>query len=276
MPDWLANKKDAGVFDTTIRGLGMVADGLDGIFKIGANLSFDMPKFMMEATENTNNFKRELVNLGMELQKVGNIWQVGNINGVDLGAGIQKADEAIANLKAKLEDLKNYKLDEIIKLEIQSDIEAQISQIQALKSQLVDAQNVQISADEAVKISNQNLLNSFLSSNDKRIEDHEKTIETMMKKEADLTAKIEAERANQDRINTNYANKAADLTLSAEEKRRKAAQTGLSEEAKFNDDRHAMIQRLFQAKEALNEKDLDSFRRYIAEAERLNDELGCL
>lgn len=69
-------------------------------------------------------------------------------------------------------------------------------------------------------------------------------------------------------------NKAADLTLSAEEKRRKAAQTGLSEEAKFNDDRHAMIQRLSQAKEALNEKDLDSFRRYIAEAERLNDELG--
>ncbi|WP_297896379.1 hypothetical protein, partial [uncultured Campylobacter sp.] len=101
MPDWLAGEKDTGVFSTAAKGLGELAEAFNNIFYIPANLKFDLPSYMLKATQNTNDFRSSLANLGVELQKTGNVWNLGkneNLSTEAAAKGIAAADEALRGL----------------------------------------------------------------------------------------------------------------------------------------------------------------------------------
>ena len=277
MPDWLAGEKDAGVFSTAAKGLGELAEAFNNIFYIPANLKFDLPSYMLKATQNTNDFRSSLANLGVELEKTGNVWNLGkneNLSTEAAAKGIAAADEALRGLRASLEELKEVKLDKVVEADVKNEIEQQINQIERLKQGLVSMVDAREAANNAIINDNKRVLNEFLKDADARIKSHDRTIATLLAKEQSYNSQLEKMAQQRVGIEEKYARSRESLEFSAAEKIRLANQAGMSEEAKFNDDRLALSRSLSAAKEALNNKDLESFKRYADQAAKINDSLG--
>lgn len=290
MPDWLAEKEDAGITD----GLKMSVDGIkkyidnlvvfvdeagDKIGKLfgGKDNGDIFDDFIAQAKNATQEVKTSLENLGATFNNNA-IMDVSLIDSSATTDEIAKIDAELKTLQETLKYVQNATISEGRKEhwgETLANLEQSINALESYKQKLKEVNSVKPdNGGLDIEKNNKSALDSYIKSYEKRVKEHDKTIESLKKKEEDLTKSlIDGEQKRADIVNS-YAQKRLDSAFSADEKIRRANQTGMSEQQKFYNDQLALATNLSKAKEALLNGDLESYKRFSDLANSLNESLG--
>ena len=285
LPDYLYGEENFGFTDMLKRdkdNLFVFTDELgDAVGKIfGAKNNSDlMEDFRNNATSALEDIKVKIKEIGGEFNGVG--LSADNVSADNAKRKIQEIDAALQSIKKDYDETRNatlawYRVDDQGKT--LANLENAMNALKNYKEALKEAQKEKIdeeaAAAAAIAAENENLLNTFLANNKKRLDAHEKTLQSMQQKEINLVAKLEEAENKKLEISQKYANKRASLALNKENKLADLDQLGMDENGKFYDNLRRYHDAVENIKKSLSSGDTSAFERYLELAKNMSERIG--